>query len=48
MNKNFSIPNPFANMKPWVKATFIICVTLIIIASMFWGYFDDILSLFKD
>jgi hypothetical protein len=34
------------NMKPAVKITIVICATLIIIASMVYGYFDDILGLF--
>jgi len=35
------------NMKPAVKMTIVICGTLILIASMAYGYFGDILDLFS-
>ena len=51
MNKNISIPNPFAiigNMKPWVKCVLILSIAAVLIASMYFGYFDDLLNLFTD
>jgi len=50
MKKNISIPNPFAmltDMKPFVKCVLIVSLALIIVASMYFGYFDDILNLFS-
>ena len=38
----------WSSMKASVKMTIVICLTLIIIASMGYGYFDDILGLFVD
>ena len=36
----------WSSMKASVKITIIVCFTLIIIASMGYGYFDEILGLF--
>lgn len=41
--------NPFTffmQLKPSVKITLVVCFTLILIASMAFGCFDDILALF--
>lgn len=37
----------WASMKASVKITIVVCGTLVLIASMYFGFFDDILGLFK-
>ena len=48
--KKESSMNPFSmwsSMKASVKITIVVCGTLILIASMYFGFFDEILGLLR-
>jgi len=36
----------FTSMKPFVKCFLFACVTIILVAIMYFGYFDEVLQLF--
>jgi len=38
----------WSKLTPWTKRTIVIAIAVVLVASMYFGYFGDIIDLFKN